>query len=84
MVGQFKDDRLQRLQAEFGAMLLNLSAYMSYSGVSVISQDGGYPLDGGTYGNYMRLYRFDTNTIARSGATTRGKSKGVKYIIKVL
>lgn len=71
MVGLFEDDRLQtHVHTESFCNGLAGTASTAFGGVqlSVIYADG---------------YHTENNS-GRSGATTHGKQKGVKFIIKVL
>ena len=72
-VGQFKDDQLQ-------------DHYHSVSGGKLLQTSGSNPAyasgnNGGSDSATGRIY--ETSSL-RAGTVTRGKSKGVKYIIKVL
>lgn len=74
-VGQFKDDRLQDHQHK-----------------TCTQSGGGYGNDSWNYRNteisganpHGALYTYDTGYGGRIGDTTRGKRKGVKFLIKVL
>lgn len=71
MVGQFKDDRVQAHGHEVNGWYGSSTAKISIVGGS-----------GDNIGSYTTSNTNIKN--CRNGNTTRGKSKGVKYIIKVL
>jgi hypothetical protein len=89
VVGEFKDDCLQRLRGYFS---LGASMGASY-GIGPVSANGVFQ-GGSDYGTRYQVSQvqiaggaivyFDSLNVARSGTTTHGKQKGVKYIIKVL
>ena len=86
-VGQFKDDQIQRLRGEVrqdseGIGNITIGA----SGVFRTVNQNDYPraVGGSTFSGKRYDFEFDSSLVARSGDTTRGKRKGVKYIIKVL
>lgn len=70
MVGQFKDDRLQDHNHNYIAVTDSWSGTQGAATRSVWNT-----VIGPTYG---------VNAGARYGNTTRGKRKGVKFIVKVL
>lgn len=72
MVGQFKDDRVQTHQH-------------AQSGYMVTSSQSVYlPLYSGAGYSIAQSTNQTGNNTGRVGDTTRGKRKGVKFIIKVL
>ena len=72
-VGQFKDDQIQnhRHEVNMFGIIQNGSSHINTSG-------------GGGYDWTSMNPKADTIDVGRHGSTTRGKSKGVKFIIKVL
>ena len=76
MVGQFKDDCVQKH---------NHSLYNSISNVNIGSTISGSNASSLSYGNGA-VYAYLTigDNTGRSGDVTRTKSKGIKYCIKVL
>ena len=92
MVGQFKDDRVQTIIGNMYARdwLSNYARiYGDGSGAFVTdTTEGswGIPRTEGNSGNTMAKghVSFNSSRVTRGGDTTRGKSKGVMYIVKVL
>lgn len=69
MVGEFKDDQLQTHQ--------HLYEKFVFAG-------GGTGIQGADYYSVRTASTASESNTGRKGAVTRGKRKGVKYIIKVL
>lgn len=53
------------------------------SSKALYTSGGTSGVTGGSYGSYYRI-NIDTSRTCRTSSITRGKSKGVKYIIKAL
>ena len=85
MVGEFKDDQLQK----HGHNISTNSSQASFVALSDALHDGsgstlGYVRLSGYTSMDSQVYANTKLTNSRSGTTTHGKQKGVKYIIKVL
>ena len=79
MVGQFKDDQLQRMQGAINQSGIIGSAWGVMGGERFTESYGE-----NSNGSFWSSISFDSARMARSGDVTRTKQKGVKYIIKVL
>lgn len=86
MVGQYKDDQLQKHShlltlgnyPHFSIQLYNQGGPSRYRTITSYTTTEGSELIAGSDTYYGQVGRFGTTDV------TRGKRKGVKYIIKVL
>ena len=80
-MGEFKDDRLQNITGNTGALLRNQNAG-SVSGA--FNTDLTRSLGTGNIEQQWISLSFNASRVVRTGSVTHGKQIGVKYIIKVL
>ena len=81
-VGQFKDDCIQKITASWDGTIGNTHEHAPTGAVTkhVTGSDG--QAEGYFFSQFE--YTFNSGLVTRSGNITRGKRKGVKFIIKVL
>ena len=86
MVGQFKDDQIQKIVGEaYGNGSVTGGPFETFNGV--FDGAGSYSnIPNPTKTGYTGFsgIKIDSSKTVRSGNTTRNKSKGVKFIVKVL